>query len=450
MDFDFLLQEKFPKFGVNKCQEIGRLVFEIAKREDIGFDAVLAQIPIGCKAYPAVKIHLLSRRFPQVAARGDKITEVFSSLEVNPGWAMLLDRKENVPAPRRVFIETAVVNSDLARRIQRGYPSAQVQVISSYKEYCSRLRFDVPAYNRRSEDMFIVQEQHDHFKPCPCSPGVMPCGYHNVNLGFGCPFECSYCFLQNYTNAPGIVIPANLDDFFDAFKKYRMDVRVGSGETTDSLVYDDLTGFAPRLVEFFRSYPQSTFEFKTKSDSIKGLLSVKASPNIVVGWSLNPQQVIDREEYFTASLGQRLDAARRCAAHGYQVAFHFDPVIYSPGWEGLYADVVERMFTLVPATSIAWISVGTLRMTRQQKKIIENRFPKNTILDAELFTANDGKLRYAYDLRLDIYRKMIAWIDARSASSTLIYLCMEMESIWKIIQDQGLKRRKSLMLKDGP
>ena len=89
------------------------------------------------------------------------------------------------------------------------------------------------------------------------------------------------------------------------------------------------------------------------------------------------------------------------------------------------------LFRTVPPESIAWISVGTLRMTVSQKKVIENRFPENTILDAELFTAADGKLRYAPAVRLEVYRAMLAWINRKAVPSTQVYLCMEPASIWK-------------------
>jgi spore photoproduct lyase len=443
VDLQGSIRSRFIAFGVNKQQEIGRLVAEIAKREGCTVQDVLAQVPAGCKAYPAVKSYFLKRRFPEALRRGGKISEVFTSFEIDPSQAVTLGRVEKVPAFKRIFIESAAEASDLSRRALARYPKAQVHLIDSYKEYCGQAGFDTLAFNRRAEDLFIVREKFDHFKPCPCSPGVVSCGYHNANLGFGCPFECTYCFLQNYTNAPGIVLPADLDDFFDAFKGYRSDIRLGSGETTDSLVYDDLTGFSARIVEFFRPYPQSTFEFKTKSDNIQGLLSVKAASNIVVGWSLNPQEIINSEEHFTASLDKRLEAARRCVAHGYRVAFHFDPVIYFKGWEALYEDVVARLFKAVPAESMAWISVGALRMTRQQKKIIENRFPRNTILDAELLTAEDGKLRYSRDVRVDIYTKMLSWIRSRASGATKIYLCMEMEGLWSNIIQEKLPRKRS-------
>ncbi|MFH0753926.1 MAG: hypothetical protein V2A70_05110 [Candidatus Omnitrophota bacterium] len=438
---------RFAAFGINKRREMARLVAEIAKREACSPESVVDQIPLERKTYPAVKACLLARRFPEASRRGEKISEVFTSFDVDPSCALPLERTAAVPVFERIYIEASLEASALALRARGMFPRAQVQLIPDYRDYCSRVHVDIPMYNLRAQDLFIVKEKHDYFKPCPCSPGARSCGYHNVNLGFGCPFECSYCFLQNYTNAPGIVLPANIEDFFEAFRKNNKDMRVGSGEMTDSLVYDSLTGFSGQVVDFFREYPQSIFEFKTKSDNITGLLRVKASSNIVVGWSLNPQDVIDREEHFTASLDRRLDAACRCAAHGYRVAFHFDPVIYSPGWEADYADVMARVFKVVPPESIAWISIGTLRMTRTQKKIIENRFPRNTILDAELFTAQDGKLRYAQDVRLDVYSKMISWLDEKVDGSTFIYLCMEMESVWKNIQGQrSTKRRPNLLM----
>ncbi len=424
------IPEKFSSFGANKRQEITRLVFEIAKRERLMPVEVLDRIPADCRAFAAVKAYLVARRFPEAVRRQEKVSGSFSAVEIDPASAMPLDRGENVPAPGMIYAEASVKDSPLVRRAVQKYPRAGLTLIGDYKTYTGREEFDIHAYNRRTRDLFIIQEQYDHFKPCPCSPGVVPCGYHNANLGFGCPFECTYCFLQSYANAPGIVIPENLDDFFRVFNDSRDGVRLGSGETTDSLVFDDLTGFSGRIVEHFRAFPGRVFEFKTKSDNVAGLLDVKAASNIVVGWSLNPQKVIDANEHFTASLARRLAAADRCAAHGYRTAFHFDPVIYFPGWEAVYEGLVKRLFEAVPSESIAWISVGTLRMTPSQKKVIENRFPENTILDAELLMGADGKLRYAPAERLEIYRAMLAWIRRQAAASTHVYLCMETASMW--------------------
>jgi spore photoproduct lyase len=337
--------------------------------------------------------------------------------------------------PKTIYVERAVEGSEFTSRLVNLFPGAHFEIIESYRQFIQGKAFTPRDYNHRIETFFVVHEQHDFFKACPCSNAVKSCGYHNVNLGFGCPFECSYCFLQNYTNAPGIVFPANLADFFKAFEGYRQDIRVGSGETTDSLAFDHITGFSPQLVEFFRRHPQSLFEFKTKSDNVELLLTVKSAPNIVVAWSVNPQSIIDQEEFFTASLEERLKAAGKCARAGYSTAFHFDPIVAYPGWERDYAEVVDRIFAAVPEKGVRWISLGTLRMTPEHKKMIENRFPENTILDAELLTAPDGKVRYHENVRRDIYQKMLGFL-RQHTKRDIIYLCMEPAGMW---QDVGVR-----------
>ena len=433
MDVEQLKQTvtaKFAVFGPNKVQEIVRLVFEIARRDGTPVNDVLAVIDEERPSFARVKERLLRVRYPESYARGIPVRESFAALDIDPVEACAIKHPLRI-YPQKILIERNVEHSPLADRVCRLFPESTVEIIGRYKDIASVSFCGPSAFNHRLERFFLVKEQYDHFKPCPCTPGVVSCGYHNAHFGFGCPFECSYCFLQHYTNAPGIVLPANIEDFFDVFARAATRPgRVGSGETTDSLALDHITGFAPRIVEFFRGYTDCSFEFKTKRDNIDGLLSVKAADNIVVAWSVNPQGVIEREEFYTASLSRRLVAAGRCAAAGYRTAFHFDPVFYYPGWQADYAGVIDDIFRAVPADSIAWISLGTLRMTIRQKKMIENRFPQNTILSAELLTAPDGKVRYQRFVREEVYRHLISLLRARSLHTPL-YLCMEDAAMWR-------------------
>jgi spore photoproduct lyase len=67
-------------------------------------------------------------------------------------------------------------------------------------------------------------------------------------------------------------------------------------------------------------------------------------------------------------------------------------------------------------------------MSPRLKKIIENRFPENTILDEEFLVGYDGKLRYPEDVRACLYRKLTSWIREYSKNIPL-YLCMEEKSL---------------------
>ena len=65
-------------------------------------------------------------------------------------------------------------------------------------------------------------------------------------------------------------------------------VRLGTGEFTDSLALDPLTGFSTALAETLRAVPNVIVELKTKSRAIANLLRLEDTGQLVVSWSLNP------------------------------------------------------------------------------------------------------------------------------------------------------------------
>ena len=92
-------------------------------------------------------------------------------------------------SPTTVYVEHAAQGSALAKRLASLFPKARFEAIESYKHFVAGKTFTPQDYNRRLATFFVVQEQYDFIKPCPCSNNVKSCGYHNVNLGFGCPFD---------------------------------------------------------------------------------------------------------------------------------------------------------------------------------------------------------------------------------------------------------------------
>jgi spore photoproduct lyase len=129
-----------------------------------------------------------------------------------------------------------------------------------------------------------------------------------MNLGMGCIYDCSYCFLQGYQNVTGIIIPYNIEDYLkddkivsstQGFFNYK---RIGSGEFTDSLVFDHITNFSTYIINYFRNKKDIYFEFKTKSSNIQNLLNAGGQKNIVIAWSVNSNEITKNNEFKTASL----------------------------------------------------------------------------------------------------------------------------------------------------
>jgi spore photoproduct lyase len=243
--------------------------------------------------------------------------------------------------------------------------------------------------------------------------------------------------LQGYLNIPAITLFVNVEDLLaeldrglaaDPSKVWRL----GTGEFGDSLALDDLTGLNARLLPFFARQSRAVLEIKSKWHRLEPLLSLGPNPQVIFAWSLNPPEIIRAAELGAATLAARLAAASRAAAAGFRLAFHFDPLIYFPGWEEAYRRTVELLGNAVPASAVAWISLGGLRFLPPMRALIHQRFPASRIAAQEMVAAPDGKLRYFKDLRIEMYSRMRGWLE-EALPGALLYLCMESPRVWRAV-----------------
>jgi len=107
---------------------------------------------------------------------------------------------------------------------------------------------------------------------------------------------------------------------------------LGTGELSDSLALDHILKLSDFIIPVINSLEHIQFEFKTKSTNINNLLNHNPK-NIVISFSLNPENLAVKEELFAANPLSRIKAAQLLAAYGYRLAFHFDPLIYSDNFE---------------------------------------------------------------------------------------------------------------------
>jgi len=272
-------------------------------------------------------------------------------------------------------------------------------------------------------------------KPCPGTSRHICCGYHVVNAITNCPMDCSYCVLQGYLNNPFLTLYTNWDELLkevDAFLSGDPQslLRLGTGELSDSLALDSIFPLSQILIPFFAGRNNGILELKTKSAEVDPLLHLNHRGRTVISWSLNPQKMIEEEVRRTASLRERIDAAKRCQEAGYLIGFHFDPIIYHEGWEEGYEETIRSLFDQIDPQKVIWISMGGFRYPPQLKAIAKERFPNTRIFLGELFPGKDAKFRYLKEIRVEMYQRMLGWL--REANPDLfIYLCMESQEVWE-------------------
>ena len=224
----------FPKLGLNKSRELVRLLFEISKKTKKEIQKILPKEKI--KNFEQVKKYLLKLRYKNP----ENLANIYlPKLDLNfVSQADLTDKTFN---PQNIFIENLSLNSEIANCVKEKFPKAKFTIFTGKFPKLKE------SYSERKKNLIIYTEKFDFLKPCPCTKGANCCGYNLINLGFGCLYECNYCFLQQYQNLPAIALPSNISDFLTkiptaTFRRGHFNyIRLGSGEFTDSLLFDDIT-----------------------------------------------------------------------------------------------------------------------------------------------------------------------------------------------------------------
>ena len=336
-------------------------------------------------------------------------------------------------------IKVIVFNdNDREERITSRFLQLRDREMISYsdEEGLSRVVAELKGRGLKSKEVIILKRFLGRiFQKCPGSNNMICCNYRLLNTCFDCLYNCAYCFLNSYLNAYGIMQFTHIDHMAE---QIGMEVdghpehvyRIGTGEFTDSMMMDQVTGIAPMLIRQLAGRRNVMIEFKTKSYNIDHILDIENRGNAVLAWSLNTPGAIRLYEEDTASLEERLAAAKKAQEAGYFLAFHFDPMIVYEGMRPEYEALVHRLFSVIDPDRVVWISLGCFRHSPGFKEIVMEKFPGEHLTTAEMFPGIDGKMRYLRKTRVELYGMMLRLISSYS-KKPFVYMCMESSDVWK-------------------
>ena len=330
----------------------------------------------------------------------------------------------------RVVVDAAVAVSPVALRVRERLPHLTAEVLPEGETLSSGLV--------REDILYLKQYRGRFLRHCPGTSHYRCCGYQIVHIGENCPLRCSYCILQAYFQDRVLKVWANqndlwreLDQAFSVNQDRRY--RVGTGEFTDSLVLEALTGYSRDLIEFLGRYPQVCLELKSKVVDLSWMDVVRDPSRVLPAWSMNAPAIAEHEEQGEcASLEERLAAAKTCAQAGFRVCLHFDPMIHFPGWQDGYARTVEMIFDHLRPEEIAYVSMGSFRHMPDLKRCISGNFPESKYIYGEFITGLDGKQRLLRPLRVEQFR-FLADALRRGGLERQLYLCMESDEVWQAV-----------------
>ena len=315
----------------------------------------------------------------------------------------------------RYYAERSIANAGLLRELKNQHP--EIEWIDDYQTFRSE------NIVREKESVIFASKRGAWLKPFHCYDDRSGYQYFSIDLAEGCSFDCVYCYLQSYLNHGALVIFLNIRDLQDELRNLSGEnLWLSTGLLSDSILAESQF---PVLAQISELIPKgSVLEMRTKSAEIEAMKNPGIDrEKVVLSWSLNPETIVQRFEYRTASLQARLDAAHRAIELGYRVGFHFDPVFHFAGWEEAYSKLFESI-RIFKKENIAFLSVGLFRYMPQLGSIIRRRFPMHSVLAGEFLMDSDGKYHYLRGIRTEMYQSFAKWLEPWK-TSVPVFLSME-------------------------
>ena len=269
---------------------------------------------------------------------------------------------------------------------------------------------------------------------CPvASQKTRCCNLLTLDAVESCGFDCSYCSIASFYSQNTITFDSG---FADKLKNLNLErnktYHIGTGQSSDSLMWGNREGILDALFEFARENPNVILEFKTKSDNIKYLLENEVPKNILCTWSLNTKTIIENEEHLSASLDKRINAARKLADCGVKVGFHFHPIVEYENYLHEYQEVYEQLTVKFQPEEVALVSFGTLTFIKPVIKQLREREFRSKITQMPFENAS-GKSSYPDATKVEMfkhaYESFAPW-HSGDKDDVFFYLCMEEHEMW--------------------
>lgn len=312
----------------------------------------------------------------------------------------------------------------LLSHLKKSWESMKVTV-TSYENFTPRSDFTAPKLGLKEE------KERTILGDCPvASEKTRCCNLKTLDVVENCGYDCSYCTIQSFYSNGVVKFENNLAEKLDNIeldpnRKYH----IGTGQSSDSLMWGNHNDTLIDLMNFARENTNVILELKTKSDNIQWLVENEIPRNVICTWSLNPQTIVDNEEHLTASVAQRITAARKVADRGILVGFHFHPMVYFEQWQKQYSALILQLLEEFQSEEVALVSLGTLTFIKPVLKKLRNRDFKSKILQMPLEDAS-GKFSYPYEIKREMFRFAYSQFEPWH-SKVFFYLCMEDKRLWK-------------------
>ncbi len=327
----------------------------------------------------------------------------------------------------RIYYEPNISNYPLGKYLLNKYDNIPKTEIMSHNNIEELRKYENKDFSKLKKYLIIgTRKTHKYVVNHKISDFLVPF------TSSGCYASCMYCYLVcNYNKCSYLRIFVNTKEILDKLinfsnkqdKDYTFEIGSNSDLLLENLVTQDLK---QNLTYFLTNTNKGNLTFPTKFHYIKPLLELSDTKRIIPRMSLNPQNIINRVEFGTSNLTDRLDAINKLSDYGYDTYILIAPIIITDTFKEDYSSLIYTIKENLSTKSKSHITFEIIFMTYSyiHRKINEEAFPKAIHLySKDLMTSRGiGKYHYKNDIKEKAKKFLVNLIDENFDNYTIKYI----------------------------
>ena len=307
--------------------------------------------------------------------------------------------------PLAIYFEKEIENYELGKQLLEKYKEVPKKEIENHNNIEEMRKKSNKEFPYMKQNLIIgVRKTHKFVENHKTSDFLVP------YTSSGCTASCMYCYLVcNYNKCAYLRLFVNreqmLEKIIKTAEKSEKELTFEIGSNSDLILENSITGNLKWTIENFKNAKKGKLTLPTKFDMVDDILNLDHQGKITIRMSVNPEEIINKVEFGTSRLKERVIAINKLKEAGYNIGILIAPVIMVENWKELYSELIKYLEENLSekVKKEAFFEIIFMTYSFVHMKINEEAFPNAIQLYQKEQMTGRGKGKYMYknELRKD-------------------------------------------------
>lgn len=301
--------------------------------------------------------------------------------------------------PQKIYYEQEIQNYELGKELLEKYKDVPKTIIDNHNNIEEMRKKENSEFPKMKRNLIIgTRKTHKYVPNYKVSNFLVP------YTSSGCTAMCMYCYLVcNYNKCAYLRLFVNREQMLNKIIKTannaEEDYVFEIGSNSDLILENTITNNLVWTIENFKNSKKGKLTFPTKFDMVDSILNIEHQGKVIIRMSINPEEIINKFEFGTSRLKQRIEAINKLEEANYKVGILVAPIILIDNWKTLYEGLFKQITELLTEKAKKKVFFEFIFMTYSyiHKAINSEAFPNSMDLyNKEIMTVR-GKGKYTYN-----------------------------------------------------